>query len=188
MLITRLINNVTINLTRNRSYWKAYEKQQELANWEGGIKYPGFTYYPRPGEVDPPYEPTKLFMVQRIKRWKGMEYWCKKILFDFKIDDEFKRSKVVIIKNTPNNNSKLWKVKHLVKITPITFPDGVPEEGDVFSTYLDHNGELKIKKSINPEVKELIEYKPNPVQLNKNDLKRQSRQIWENPWKSLFDN
>ncbi|KAL1457184.1 hypothetical protein WDU94_001844 [Cyamophila willieti] len=186
ILLTRLIN---ITPVRKESIWREWRKQQKPAQWEGGIKYPGFTYYPRPGQVDPPCEPSKLFMVQRIKPWKGIEYWNKKILFDLKLDKEFKQSKVVIVKNTPKNNMNLWKIKHLVKITPVTFPDGAPEEGDVFSTCLNHKGELKIKKNIGTEkVQEVVEAKANPIQLKKDDIKRHSIQMWMNPWKTLFDN
>lgn len=34
---------------------------------------------------DPPYEPTKLFRVERIKPMKGLPYWEKKILEEFKL-------------------------------------------------------------------------------------------------------
>lgn len=170
--------------------WKYYKKQYAQADWEGGIKCKGFTYYPRPGEVDPPYEPSKLFMVQRIADWNGTEYWCKKILFDFKLDKAFRKGKVVIVKNTPDNNEKLWKIKHLVKITPITFPDGMPGEDDLFSTYLNHKGELEIKKNIDGEtkVKEIVEMKANPISLKKMDLRKQSLAVWEQGWKSPWDN
>uniref|UniRef100_A0A8D8QYT7 39S ribosomal protein L30, mitochondrial n=1 Tax=Cacopsylla melanoneura TaxID=428564 RepID=A0A8D8QYT7_9HEMI len=189
VLLTRLINNLSVTPVRTESIWREWKKIQEPAKWEDGVKYPGFTYYPRPGEVDPPHEPSKLFMVQRIKPWKGTEYWFKQILFDLKIDKEFKQSKVVIVKNTPRNNMMLWRIKHLVKITPITFPDGVPEEGDVFATHLNYKGELQIKKSISEDkVKEVVEVKPNPVQLKKDDIKRHSIQMWMNPWKTLYEN
>lgn len=188
MVLTRLIKKLTITPARNASIWKQYNKMNALANWEGGVKYPGFTYYPKPGEVDPPHDPPKLFMVQRIKPWKGIEYWNKKILFDFKLDETFKLSKITIIKNTPDNNMKLWKVKHLVKITPITFPNGEPTENDVYSTYLNHKGELEIKKSIDKDhIQKVEQSKPNPIQLKKLDLKRQSLQVWQQGWKSMFD-
>jgi hypothetical protein len=42
-----------------------------------GFRYPDFK--------DPPYEPSKLFRVQRIKPLKGVPYYEKKILSDFKL-------------------------------------------------------------------------------------------------------
>ncbi|KAJ8945676.1 hypothetical protein NQ318_012394 [Aromia moschata] len=116
-------------------------------NWYGeGIQYPGFKYYPRrPDFKDPPYEPSKLFRVERIKSLKGVPYWEKNILKEFKLDG-LKNNCYVVIKNIPENNNRLWKVKHLVKITPITFPDGFPSESD--RTVLHENGELRIIKTI----------------------------------------
>lgn len=38
-----------------------------------------------------------------------------------------KRSEIALIANTPAMNAMLWKVKHLIRITPITFPQGVPQ-------------------------------------------------------------
>lgn len=40
----------------------------------------------REGEVDPPYTATKLFMVQRVKRYLYNPYWQKKILTDMGLD------------------------------------------------------------------------------------------------------
>lgn len=45
-----------------------------------------FKYDFREGEVDPPYEPTKLFMVQRVKSYLYNPYWQKKILTDMGLD------------------------------------------------------------------------------------------------------
>jgi hypothetical protein len=39
-----------------------------------------------PGQKDPPYEPTKLLMVQRVKPVKGNPYWDKKLLRHFRLD------------------------------------------------------------------------------------------------------
>lgn len=185
----RLFRVNIITPVRSASIWKQYKKMNAQANWEGGIKYKGFTYYPRPGEIDPPCEPSKLFMVQRIADWKGTEYWCKKILFDFKLDKAFRKSKISIIKNTPDNNEKLWKIKHLVKITPIKFLNGEPQESDVFATYLNYKGELEIKKNIDGEttVKEVMEAKANPISLKKSDLRKQSLNVWQSGWKNPWD-
>lgn len=187
MLVSHLFQSVSITPVRHASIWKNYKKLEALAKWEGGKKYKGFTYYPKPGEVDPPYEPSRLFMVQRTGDLKGTEYWYKKILYDFKLD--IRKGKPVIVKNTPDNNEKLWKVKHLVKITPITFPDGLPTEDDVLSTFLNHKGELEIKKKIGEasKVNEIVESKPNPIALKRADLKRQSLMVWTNAWKSPYD-
>lgn len=49
-----------------------------------------FEFYFRKGEVDPPYTPTKLFMVQRVKKYLSNPYWQKKILTDMGLDHKVK--------------------------------------------------------------------------------------------------
>lgn len=41
-----------------------------------------------PGQKDPPYQPTKLLMVKRVKPVKGNPYWDKKLLRHFRLDDK----------------------------------------------------------------------------------------------------
>ena len=37
-------------------------------------------------------------------------------------------NKIVFLPNIPSVTSMLFKIKHLVKITPVTFPHGIPED------------------------------------------------------------
>ncbi|KAJ1530376.1 hypothetical protein ONE63_005285 [Megalurothrips usitatus] len=44
-------------------------------------------YYPRdPDYQDPPYEPTKLLMVERVKPMKGQPHWDRKVLTRLGLD------------------------------------------------------------------------------------------------------
>ncbi|KAL1506805.1 hypothetical protein ABEB36_006097 [Hypothenemus hampei] len=146
-------------------------------NWfDEGIQYPGFKYYPRHSNFeDPPYEPTKLFRVKRIKHMKGLPYWEKGILKEFKLDgDDYS-----IIKNIPENCHRLWKVKHCIQIVPITYPDGFPTESD--RTYLQENGELRIIKNVKQMEKrlELIEkFNKLPQRMDGDTLRRNLRKKW----------
>jgi len=47
---------------------------------------------------------------------------------------------VAIVKNTPTNNARLYRVKHLVEITPISTPQGMPD--DPKYGFLKENGEF----------------------------------------------
>nr|CAG4642092.1 EOG090X0EYV [Eurycercus lamellatus] len=108
---------------------------------DGGEVYNGFTYYPRhPNQEDPSYKPTHAFMVQRIRSMKKKPYWEKDVLIRFGIDG--KSSDIAIVANTPQNCALLWKVKHITRITPITIPQGLPENGDYSGARLQDNGEL----------------------------------------------
>jgi len=103
-----------------------------------GVPYYGFTYFPRhPGQQDPPVEPAKLFLVKKIRSLYGCPFWEKKWMIDLHLD---KPRSVAIIKNTPRNNARLYRVKHLVEITPITTPQGLPDSPE--NGFLKENGEF----------------------------------------------
>ena len=38
---------------------------------------------------------------------------------------------VSVVKNIPEVNAMLWRVKHVIRIDPITFPDGQPTKDDL---------------------------------------------------------
>nr|SVE74866.1 EOG090X0EYV [Daphnia carinata] len=110
---------------------------------DGGQRFHGFTYYPRlPGQQDPPYEPSKVLMVERIRVLKHRPYWEKDVLTKLGLPMTVKSSQAVIVANTPSICAQLWKVKHLIRVTPITFPQGLPEDGDAAGARLQDNGEL----------------------------------------------
>ncbi|XP_026813769.1 uncharacterized protein LOC113554220 [Rhopalosiphum maidis] len=157
-----------------------------LKSWTGGKKYLGFTYYPREGEVDPPYTPTKLFMVQRVKRYLYNPYWQKKILTDMGLDHKI--SDIAIVKNTPEMNARLWKVKHLIKITPIQTPDGLPEKEDYWGTHLDSDGVFRISKKFLPDTKRLEatkDFEKLAERVDKDTVEKNCRNKWLNPWSTI---
>jgi len=116
--------------------------------WTGGIKCHGFTYYPRPGEVEPIIKPSKLFMVQRTHSLYKQPKWVREIITKLKLEgDEVNK---VVVKNTPEMNKTLWEIKHIIKITPITFPYGEPKEGD--KGFLNDKGQYILIKNIGAAV------------------------------------
>lgn len=148
---------------------------------DGGIQFFGFKYYPRhAGEVDPPYEPSPLHLVTRIRSLKGKPYWERNILRDFGLE---KRSKCAILKNTPENNAYLWKVKHLVKIVPIQLPKDLPENPDPRHLFLKETGELiytphiEVNEGDYKEDEEIARTKWGPIFVCDH-----VRKNWEYPW------
>lgn len=54
----------------------------------------------------------------------------------------------VVIPNTPHYNSMLWEVKHLIRLKPLKFPNGIPTEEDIGSLKVDLVvGEMSISSS-----------------------------------------
>ncbi|CAH1400901.1 unnamed protein product [Nezara viridula] len=155
-----------------------------LKSWTGAVKYETYTYYPRPGEEkDPPYEPTKLLMVQRIRPFRGNPKNHKKILYRIGLDG--KCGEIAIVKNIPEICSMLYKIKHIIKVTPIRTPNGLPESDDLGAGYLKPNGEFIVSKRLNPDPERLRlteEFQTDPARLDADTLIKDTRMKWINPW------
>lgn len=137
-----------------------------------------------PDFQDPPVEPAKLFRVQRIRPYKGNPYWEKRLLRDLGLDG--KESDFTVVKNIPENNACLWKIKHLISVTPITFPFGEPTENDIKHTVLKENGECIVTKEISYTLEKrkeaLHDFESSPKRLDTDLLKKDSRNKWLNAW------
>lgn len=176
----RLLSPLQMSLTVSRSYGKHNKKFL----YKDGKKYENIIYYPRTSDhQDPPVEPAKLFRVQRIKPVKGNPFWEKRLLKDLGLDG--KQSDFAVVKNIPENNARLWKIKHLIKVTPITFPYGEPTAQDIKHTILKENGECLVTKDIGP-VESRLEARDNfdkqDKRLDTELLRKDSRLKWINPW------
>ncbi|KAF4520284.1 hypothetical protein B566_EDAN010231 [Ephemera danica] len=147
-----------------------------------GIQYHTFKYFPRhPDHKDPPYEPSKLFMLKRIRKIPGTNYKEKHILKHLRLDGPM--DQISIIKNTPENNARLYKVKHLIQITPVTFPDGEPTLDDAKSlgaTFVNEFGEMRvIKQLVSSEALQLPQ--PEHSTPGGHTIARHLRMKWLNP-------
>jgi len=104
---------------------------------DGGVKYHGFVFYPRfPGKAEPPVTPAKLHRVQLVRQLKGEPYWVKNACKQLGVYDGGRQTTkslgaVSVVKNIPEVNLRLYRVKHVVKIDPVTFPEGAPSAGDL---------------------------------------------------------
>lgn len=86
-----------------------------------------------------------------------------------------------IVINSEQMNKTLWKIKHLVTITPITFPDGIPEEKDIPNCHLHKNGELRIQSSVNIErLKATEEFQKSIDRIDKETIQNYTRKLWLN--------
>lgn len=81
-------------------------------------------------------------------------------------------------------NRRLYKVKHLIKVDPITFPYGEPTKDDLNNTYLTPTGECLVTKDISIDQKRIEaadEFKNDPKRLDRITLATESLQKWVNP-------
>lgn len=88
---------------------------------------------------------------------------------------------VAIVKNTPENNVLLWKIKHLVSVEPILFPYGEPTDEDIVHTKLKENGECIVHKKIGIDEKRLEvtdKVLNDPLRLDRRTLQREALLKW----------
>lgn len=85
-------------------------------------------------------------------------------------------------------NARLWKVKHLIKITPIQTPDGLPEKGDYWGTHLDSEGIFRVSKRFLPDAKRLEvteDFEKLKKRVDTNTIEKNCRSKWLNPWSTI---
>ena len=91
-------------------------------------------YWTHKGEQIPDDPPSPVLMVQKLKLNRGQPYWIKDYMRQIGLNHSQRREDVVGIKvflpNTPSVCMILQRVKHMVKITPLTFPNGIPDDFD----------------------------------------------------------
>lgn len=88
---------------------------------------------------------------------------------------------VAIVKNIPENNARLWKIKHLISVEPITFPYGEPTKDDINHSFLKLNGECVVTKKIEIDPKRLKaaeDYAKDKTVLDKETLQREALLRW----------
>ena len=79
-------------------------------------------------------------------------------------------------KNTPDVNSLLRSVKHLVEITRVKFPYGLPEnETDLWNCVLQDDGQLVVTKTVHPVTIEEEDKIPPKWEMNSETLKKHNR-------------
>ncbi|XP_037568946.1 39S ribosomal protein L30, mitochondrial [Dermacentor silvarum] len=111
------------------------------------------------------WEVPKLFLVERVMDYHKSPHWERDILKLLKLVEskEDRKARIkrplgsrTIVKNTPFMCKMLWQVKHLVKVSPITFPDGEPTEA-ITGTHLSRDGVFRIVHSLQVSEQQLLE-------------------------------
>ena len=98
--------------------------------------------------------------------------------------------KLSFLPNTPSVGVLLYRVKHLVKITPVKFPNGIPENfsPDNHGYSLNaHTGEFTITDVPNESI-ENISAKADWMKLDTEMIKKHHRKEWDRPWGSPMGN
>ncbi|VDP95394.1 unnamed protein product [Echinostoma caproni] len=73
---------------------------------------------------------SPLHMICRIKPLKGVPYYERALLEKFGLGEPVKKFHWVVVENIPSVNSELNTIKHLIRIQPVIFPQGLPSDAD----------------------------------------------------------
>ncbi|XP_040161961.1 39S ribosomal protein L30, mitochondrial [Anopheles arabiensis] len=165
-----------------------YGKPNKKFLYKDGILKDQIYYYPRDNNRELPAldgEPSKLFSVRRMKPIKGLPYWEKRILRGLGL---YEKNAVAVVKNIPENNARLWKVKHLVEILPITYRYGEPTEADIERTFLKEDGECVVIRKLeaaevtNTKLSAAEQLRHAKDRIDGETLRKDSRLKWLNAW------
>ena len=108
--------------------------------------------------TDPmPAEPPKLWVAWLYKDFEGKGSVELRDQVRKLFGKDAKPGEMKMFKNTLSTNKQLWKIKHLLEIRPVSFPDGEPELKDIFHLEVMADGRCVIDRSLpNPENVQLI--------------------------------
>ncbi|VDN54934.1 unnamed protein product, partial [Dracunculus medinensis] len=92
-------------------------------------------------------EPPKLWLAWIYRSASGEPHWTKKWLEKL-FGKNFQPGEMAIFKNTPSQNRELWRVKHMIEIRPLIFPNGEPTMDDINSLEVFADGRCIIDKRL----------------------------------------
>jgi len=162
------------------------------------VKYKGFRindgeekvkYYPHAGEEISQGPPAPVLMVTKMKSLVGEPYWNKDYCEQIGLGKLEKRGKMCFLPNIPSVGFHLFKIKHLVKITPVTFPNGIPDDfsPDTHGYKLTSNGEFIVTDRPGESL-DSIAMRADWMKIDNDQIRRQARNFWDKPWASPLGN
>ena len=138
------------------------------------------------------FDPPLVLLVERTQSLWGQPWYHKEILERIGLGLGTKKNfKRVAVPNMSFYTSKLYQVKHLIRIIPVTFPNGLPpkEEFDPKMARIMLDG----KFLYHPKIKEQnlhIESGPPPdrLKIKESTYKEEANKHWNDPYSSPLGN
>jgi len=146
-------------------------------------------YYPHAGEEIPQEPPSPVLMVKRMKTLVGEPYWIKDYCEQLGMGVTQNIGKMAFLPNTPSVGLLLFKIKHIVKITPLTFPNGMPDDftPDTHGFRLTSTGEF-IVTDRPAESTDSIAMRADWMKIDHTMISRVARRHWDKPYASPLGN
>jgi len=153
-------------------------------------------YYPHKGEEPWPedYEPSPVLLVKRVLTLKGQPWWHKMDCERIGLGIYAKlNSTTVALPNLSFYNALLYRIKHMVEIKHVEFPDGLPspEEFDVKRAKVTEDGKFLYHEKIAESNRVLLGEGPIPAEklkVTERTMEREAFQQWNRPWNSPHGN
>jgi len=153
-------------------------------------------YYPYTGEEMPDSPPSPVLMVTKVKSLQGEPYWVKDYCEQIGLSrgirtnkEARKLGKRVFLPNLPSVGHLLYKIKHVVDIQPVTFPNGMPEDFDPdrHGFKINHKGEFTVEGPPKESL-ESIAARADWMKIDKEHYEREARKHWDAPFNSPLGN
>lgn len=146
-------------------------------------------YYPHAGEEVNQEPPSPVLMVKKMRPCKGEPYWIKDYLEQIGLGKHEIEGKMCFLPNIPSVCLHLSKIKHMVKITPVTFPNGIPDDfsPETHGFKLTSRGEFFINDKP-MESLESIAQRADWMKIDADMISREARRHWDKPWASPLGN
>jgi len=146
-------------------------------------------YYPNQEDTSTQPPPSPVLMVKRIKTLVGEPWYYCHYLEQIGLGKRQHISKLSFLPNLPSVGLLLFKIKHLVQITPLTFPNGIPEDFDpeMDGSFLKSNGEFLIHPSLKVNPEEVAD-RADWMKLELHHIHREARRHWMKPFNTVLGN
>lgn len=149
-------------------------------------------YFPHRGEEEWPknYKPSPVLLVQRVKHLKGEPWWHKLTCERIGLGIYVPQSRRVALPNLSFYTAQLYSIKHLVKITPVEFPQGIPaeEDFDPRAVEITQDGTFLMHEKIRQRTQNLLEKEADRLKMQQDTFVREARSHWKFTWNSPLGN
>jgi hypothetical protein len=176
-----VMDNTTVERKRATQYIVKH-MGENINDGEDTVKY-----YPHAGEEIPAIQPSPVLMVKRVKKLNGETWFNKDYCGQIGLGKNDRTTTVVFLPNIPSVSSILFKIKHIVEITPVTFPNGIPDDfdPDKHGYKLKPNGEFVVHSSLRVDMDALVK-DAHWMKLNKFHVAKEGMRHWKSPYTSVL--
>jgi len=158
------------------------------------IKYRGETtnadnvvkYYPMEGEEESDEAPSPVLMVKRVKTLKGEPWFNVQYCEQIGLGKKEKLRKLAFMPNIPSVNLILFKIKHLIEIKPVTFPNGMPDDfnPDTSGFQIKSNGEFIVHPSLKKDPEDAVQ-SAQWMKLTRDQIQQEGYTHYKTPYNSV---